>query len=71
MADHAAEFIDIGTGGVTTTYKKMARDSGGPTPPPADAYVYWQTTDPNGSYGGVPPYGGPLVDDAVLGKTTS
>lgn len=45
-----------------TRYRKRARDSGS-----VDVvYVTWETTDPDGTYQGIIPGGGPLVDEVIL-----
>lgn len=45
-------------------YSKRARDSGSS----GTVYVTWETTDPNGSFQGIIPGGGPLVDEVLLDK---
>jgi len=69
MADYTAEHLIEFGGGATITYSKMARDSNATAPAPPGSYVYWQTTDPSGAYPSPPPYGGPLVEEAVISVT--
>jgi hypothetical protein len=63
--------MKVGGGGVTVTYSKRARDSNGTAPAPPASYVYWSTTDPAGAYPNPPPFGGPLVEEAILNQTSS
>jgi len=58
--------ISVGTSqatgsGITTYYKKRARDSGNASP----VYVTWVTTILAQPYPYTPPYGGPLVDTVI------
>jgi hypothetical protein len=48
-----------------TRYRKRARDQGSE---PAIVYVEWETTDPDGSFPGIIPNGGPLVEEVILDK---
>lgn len=50
----------------TPIYKKRARDSNGAAPPPPASYVYWSSQNSGAPYPDPPPFGGPLVDEAVL-----
>lgn len=61
---HAGFAADTGMIGVVTTtyYKKIVRDSGSVTP----QYVIWVTTDKDSSYPDPAPFGGPLVDEAII-----
>jgi hypothetical protein len=55
------------TGGESASfqYSKRWKDSGAP-PANDPTYVYEQTAVATASYSGVPPYGGPLVDESVI-----
>jgi hypothetical protein len=61
---HSGYFAETGVPGtvITTYYKKRARDSGSVNP----EYVIWVTTDIDGDYEDTPPFGGPLVDEAII-----
>lgn len=50
--------------GTVARYRKRARDSGAT----GVVYVTWETTDPDGTYPGILPGGGPLVDEVILDK---
>jgi hypothetical protein len=50
-----------GGSGLTTYYKKRARDSGAP----ATTYVTWVTTLSTQPYPFSPPFGGPLVEEIL------
>lgn len=50
-----------GGSGLTTYYKKRARDSGAPT----TTYVTWVTTLSTQPYPFSPPFGGPLVEEIL------
>jgi hypothetical protein len=51
-----------GGSGITTYFKKRARDSGSSTP----YYVTWVTSTVTQAYPSTPPYGGPLVDITLV-----
>jgi hypothetical protein len=61
---HAGYFAETGVAGtvITIYYKKRARDSGSVTP----EYVIWVTTDIDSDYPDAPPFGGPLVEEAII-----
>ncbi len=49
--------------GIVKRYRKRARDQGSE---PNIVYVTWETNDPDGTYQGIIPGGGPLVDEVIL-----
>lgn len=59
---HSVYNATVGNQSGVMQYKKQARDSACAT----STYVTWVTTDPDSSYPGALPCGGPLVESIIM-----